>query len=167
MVGYGLVFVYIERYGWRGGGARPPVVILIWPQQQLRRTRSCGQTKTIYAKDSPYSCTAVSAGRASYSCTTPRIVVSSRQRVAVVALVPCLSSSAAAPPSVVSTPQPSQVAHFPPARMVLSLPACTAMDATAMDTCSQAARTSLEGPAGRSRGWRRSIQMQCSPPEAR
>ena len=29
MVGYGLVFVYIERYGWRGGGARPPVVILI------------------------------------------------------------------------------------------------------------------------------------------
>ena len=95
------------------------------------------------------------------------IVVSSRQRVAVVALVPCLSSSAAAPPSVVSTPQPSQVAHFPPARIVLSLPACTAIDAAAMDTCSQAARTSLEGPAGRSRGWWRSIQMQCSHPEAR
>ena len=29
VVGYGLVFVYIERYGWRGGGARPPVVILL------------------------------------------------------------------------------------------------------------------------------------------
>ena len=32
MVGYGLVFVYIERYGWRGGGARPPVVILMLPE---------------------------------------------------------------------------------------------------------------------------------------
>jgi len=29
VVGYELVFVYIEREGWRGGGGRPPVVILI------------------------------------------------------------------------------------------------------------------------------------------
>ena len=36
MVGYGLVFVYIERYGWRGGGARPPVVILIYYLQTKR-----------------------------------------------------------------------------------------------------------------------------------
>ena len=96
------------------------------------------------------------------SCATWRNVVSPRQRVALPRRPTCLSSTLVAPPGFGRAPRPSQVAHYPLATMVPLWQACTAMRVTAMGMWAQTARTSREGRAGRSLGFRRSIRTHYS-----